>query len=40
MRDLANTALDTARQKGATYADIRFVTDRSRNVNVDRKSVV
>jgi TldD protein len=34
MRDLANLALDTARHLGATYADIRFVTDQVRNVNV------
>ena len=34
MRDLAQVALDTATQKGASYADIRFVTDRSRNVSV------
>jgi TldD protein len=39
MRDLANTALDTARQKGASYADIRFVTDRSRNVSVKNGKV-
>lgn len=39
MRDLANVALDTARQKGATYADIRFVTDRGRNVNVKNGKV-
>ncbi len=39
MRDLANLALDTARQKGASYADIRFVTDRSRNVNVKNGKV-
>ncbi len=39
MRDLANVALDTARQKGASYADIRFVTDRSRNVQVKNGKV-
>src|SRR4051794_320554 len=39
MRDLANVALDTAQQKGASYADIRFVTDRSRNVSVKNGKV-
>lgn len=39
MRDLVNVALDTAKQKGATYADIRFVTDRNRNVNVKNGKV-
>ncbi|HEX2916001.1 MAG TPA: TldD/PmbA family protein [Chloroflexia bacterium] len=39
MRDLANLALDTATGLGATYADIRFVTDRSRNVNVKNGKV-
>ncbi len=34
MRDLANVALDTARLRGATYADIRFVTDKTQNVMV------
>jgi TldD protein len=39
MKDLANVALDTAQQKGASYADIRFVTDRSRNVSVKNGKV-
>lgn len=39
MRDLANLALDTARQKGASYADIRFVTGRARNVSVKNGKV-
>lgn len=39
MRDLAHVALDTAQQKGASYADIRFVTDRSRNVSVKNGKV-
>src|SRR4051794_15164806 len=39
MRDLVNVALDTAQQKGASYADIRFVTDRSQNVSVKNGKV-
>ncbi|NWJ45033.1 MAG: TldD/PmbA family protein [Chloroflexi bacterium] len=34
MRDLANIALDAALLRGATYADIRFVTDKTQNVQV------
>lgn len=34
MRDLANIALDTAKVRGASYADIRFVTDKNQNVQV------
>ncbi|HEX6820858.1 MAG TPA: TldD/PmbA family protein [Candidatus Sulfotelmatobacter sp.] len=30
MKDLASCALDTATQRGATYADVRVVNDRSR----------
>src|SRR5215813_9130370 len=30
MKDLASAALDTATQRGATYADVRMVNDRSR----------
>jgi predicted Zn-dependent protease len=30
MKDLASCALDTATQRGATYADVRVVSDRSR----------
>jgi TldD protein len=39
MRDLANLALDTARQRGASYADIRFVTDRNQNISVKNGKV-
>ncbi|NWJ95099.1 MAG: TldD/PmbA family protein [Chloroflexi bacterium] len=39
MRDLANLALDTARQRGANYADIRFVTDRGQHVAVKNGKV-
>lgn len=39
MRDLVNLALNTAQQKGATYADIRFVTEHNRNVNVKNGKV-
>ncbi len=39
MRDLANVALDTARQRGASYADIRFVTDKNQNVSVKNGKV-
>ena len=39
MKDLVAVALDTASQKGATYADIRFVTDHSRNVSVKNGKV-
>ena len=39
MKDLVAVALDTASQQGATYADIRFVTDRSRNVSVKNGKV-
>src|SRR5947209_15363826 len=30
MKDLASSALDTAKQRGATYADVRVVDDSSR----------
>ena len=30
MKDLASWALNTAAQRGATYADVRVVDDRSR----------
>src|SRR5579862_7094333 len=30
MKDLASWALDTATQRGATYADVRVIDDRSR----------
>jgi TldD protein len=30
MKDLASSALDTASQRGASYADVRLVTERSR----------
>lgn len=39
MRDLANLALDTAKAKGATYADIRFVDNRTRTVQVKNGKV-
>ena len=39
MRDLADLALDTARQRGASYADIRFVTDKNQNVAVKNGKV-
>jgi TldD protein len=39
MRDLANLALDTARQRGASYADIRFVNSQEQNVAVKNGKV-
>ncbi len=32
MKDLASSALDTATQRGATYADVRVIDDRSRGL--------
>ena len=34
LKDLANLALDTARVRGATYADVRIVQHREQTVNV------
>ncbi|MHB8377313.1 MAG: TldD/PmbA family protein [Dehalococcoidia bacterium] len=39
MRDLAMRALDTARQRGADYADVRIVRFRSESVAVRNKNV-
>jgi TldD protein len=39
MRDLALRALDTARQRGAAYADVRVVRFRSENVAVRNRNV-
>jgi len=39
MRDLALRALDTARQRGAAYADVRVVRFRSENVVVRNRNV-
>lgn len=39
MRDLAMRALDTAKQRGATYADVRIVRFKSESVIVRNKNV-
>jgi len=39
MRDLAMRALDTARQRGAQYADARIVRHRSESVDVRNHNV-
>ena len=39
MRDLAMRALDTARQRGAAYADVRVVRFKSESVVVRNKNV-
>lgn len=39
MRDLAMRALDTARQRGAQYADVRIVRHRSESVDVRNHNV-
>lgn len=39
MRDLALRALDTARQRGASYADVRVVRFRSEEVTVRNHNV-
>jgi len=39
MRDVALRALDTARTRGATYADVRIVHFRSENVTVRNQNV-
>ena len=33
MKDLADLALDTARKRGATYADIRIVNEKNEFLN-------
>lgn len=39
MKDLAALALDTAKQKGATYADIRIIDIKSESINVKNGTV-
>ena len=39
MRDLAMRALDTAKTRGADYADVRIVRFKSENVTVRNKNV-
>jgi len=39
MRDLAELALDTAKSRGATYADIRIIEERHENINVKNGAV-